>query len=67
MPTMSVEKTNEKERDLEAHIKEKGEALEVAERRVLGKKLRRLQRKRRRLVIREQQGAPKASDEKKEE
>ena len=67
MPTMSADRLNEKAQAVEARIKDKGQTLELAERRALGKKLRRLQRKRRRIVTRQQQAAPKASEENKEE
>jgi uncharacterized membrane protein len=67
MPTMSADRLTEKAQALEVRIKDKGETLDPAERRALGKKLRRLQRKRRRVVTRVQQAAPKAPDEKKDE
>ena len=61
MPTINADQLSEKTQALKSHIKEKGEALEGAERRALGKKLRRLQRKRRRVLARPQPAAPEAS------
>ncbi len=57
MPTINADQLSEKTQALKSHIKEKGEALEGAERRALGKKLRRLQRKRRRVQARQQPAA----------
>ncbi len=62
MPTINADQLSEKTQALKSHIKEKGEALEGAERRALGKKLRRLQRKRRRVLALQQPASEASAD-----
>jgi dsDNA-binding SOS-regulon protein len=52
MPTANPDKLREKAEALKQQLKEKGESMEDAQRRKLGKRLRRLQRKRRRILAR---------------
>jgi len=68
MPTANPEKLHEKAQALKQQLKEKGESMDGTERRALGKRVRRLQRKRRRILTRRQQPAASdpASQEKKE-
>lgn len=68
MPTANPEKLHEKAQALRQLLKEKGESMDAAERRKLGKRMRRLQRKRRRLLTSRQQpaAAEAAVEEKKE-
>ena len=71
MPTANPDKLQETAQALKQQLKEKGESMDGAERRALGKRVRRLQRKRRRLLARQQPvkapaGAEPAEEEKKE-
>jgi len=68
MPTANLEKLHEQAQALKQQLKEKGESMDATERRKLGKRVRRLQRKRRRLMISRKQPAvaEAAAEEKKE-
>ena len=65
MPVPNVEQLKEKEASLKKLIADQGESTERAERRALGKKLRRVQRRRRKLVVEAERRAakPKAAPE----
>jgi len=66
MPTAKPETLRDKVAALRTRLREKGASLDGAQRRKLAKKVRRLQRKRRRVVVKLAQGKPKAAEEKKE-
>ena len=66
MPTTNPDALREKAAALRTRLKEKGDSMDGAKRRKVAKKIRRLQRKRRRVVIKLAQGKPKAAAENKE-
>ena len=65
MPVPNVEQLKEKEASLKKLIADQGESTERAKRRALGKKLRRVQRRRRKMVVEAERRAakPKAAPE----
>jgi hypothetical protein len=67
MPTANPEKLHDKAHALKQQLKEKGESMDGTERRALGKRVRRLQRKRRRILSRPQPAQPPAAPEPAEE
>jgi hypothetical protein len=66
MPTTNPDALREKTAALRTRLREKGDSLDGAKRRALEKKIRRLQRKRRRIAVKLAQSKPKASAENKE-
>lgn len=67
MPTANPDKLQETAQALKQRLKDKGESMEGAERRALGKRVRRLQRKRRRILAGQQPAAKPAGTEPAEE
>lgn len=61
MPVPSIEQIQKKEAGLKKLIAEQGESMEAVPRRALGKKLRRAQRKRRRMEAHAARTKPKAA------
>ena len=66
MPSVSPEQLREKTQTLKKKLKEKGDSLGGPKRRALEKRIRRLQRKRRRIVATRTRAAGKPKEEKKE-
>lgn len=67
MPTANPEKLHEKAQLLKAQLAEKKESMEAAELRAMKKQIRRVQRKRRRLLVKAEIRAGKPAEGKKEE
>lgn len=67
MPTANPDKLQATAEALKQQLKERGESMEGAERRALGKRVRRLQRKRRRILAGQQATQAPASAESAEE
>lgn len=67
MPLKTVEQVREKETRLKQRLAEKGGSMEQADRRELGRKLRRTQRKRRRLAVAAEKAARAAGGDKGED
>lgn len=63
MPTANPDQLRDKAQAIRKKLEEKGESMDGTQRRKLGKRIRRLQRKRRRIVVRQAQSKPKAAPE----